>query len=125
MYLFIYGCAVFVAVWVFLIAVNGDYSLVAVQGFSLQWLLFRGRAGFRICGTCAQKLWLLGSMVCVLSSCGHRLSYPTESGIFLDQGWNPCLRPWQVDSLPMSHQGSLGVTLLRSESPKEITEPHG
>ena len=96
MYLFIYACAAFVAVWVFLIAVNGDCSLVAVQGFSLQWLLFWGRAGFRICGTWAQKLWLLGSMVCVLSSCGHRLSYSTESGISLDQGWNlvSCLGRW-------------------------------
>ena len=26
--------------------------------------------------------------------------------IFLDQGLNPCLLHWQVDSLPLSHQGS-------------------
>ena len=30
-------------------------------------------------------------------------------GIFLDQGSNPHLLPWQVDSLPLSHQGSLHV----------------
>ena len=27
-------------------------------------------------------------------------------GIFLNQGLNPCLLHWQVDSLPLSHQGS-------------------
>ena len=27
-------------------------------------------------------------------------------GIFLTQGLNPCLPHWQVDSLPLSHQGS-------------------
>ena len=28
-------------------------------------------------------------------------------GIFSTQGSNPCLLHWQVDSLPLSHQGSL------------------
>ena len=28
-------------------------------------------------------------------------------GIFLDQGSNPCLLHWQVDYLPLSHQGRL------------------
>ena len=27
-------------------------------------------------------------------------------GIFLTQGSNPCLLPWQANSLPLSHQGS-------------------
>ena len=26
-------------------------------------------------------------------------------GIFLDQGLNPCLLHWQMDSLPLNHQG--------------------
>ena len=31
-------------------------------------------------------------------------------GIFLTQGSNPCLLHWQVDSLPLNHQGSpLGI----------------
>ena len=29
-----------------------------------------------------------------------------HQGIFWTQGWNPCLPHWQVDSLPVSHQGS-------------------
>ena len=41
-----------------------------------------------------------------LSGCGHGLSCSMASGFFLDQGLNPCLLYWQVDSLPLSHQGS-------------------
>ena len=33
-------------------------------------------------------------------------------GIFLTQGLNPCLLHWQVDSLPLSYQGSPGKALL-------------
>ena len=33
------------------------------------------------------------------------------SGIFSTQGLNPCLLHWQVDSLPLSHQGSPTITL--------------
>ena len=34
------------------------------------------------------------------------LSCSAAGGIFPDQGSNPCLLHWQVDSLPLSHQGS-------------------
>ena len=44
-------------------------------------------------------------MVCQLSFCVAR-------GIFLDQGSNPCLLHWQVDSLPLSHQGSPIILFL-------------
>ena len=37
----------------------------------------------------------------------HGLGCSEACGIFPDQGWNPCLLHWQVDSLPLSHQGSL------------------
>ena len=36
----------------------------------------------------------------------HRLSCSAACGIFPDQGSNPCLLHWQMDSLPLSHQGS-------------------
>ena len=36
----------------------------------------------------------------------HGLSCCVACGSFLDQGLNPCLLPWQVYSLPLSHQGS-------------------
>ena len=36
----------------------------------------------------------------------YGLSCSAACGIFLDQGSNPCLLHWQMDSLPLSHQGS-------------------
>ena len=54
---------------------------------------------------CRLQLWLqalsTGSVTVVLG-----LSCLTACGIFPDQGSNPCLLHWQVDSLPLSHQGS-------------------
>ena len=40
----------------------------------------------------------------------HRLSYSVACAIFMDQGWNPCVLHWQVDSLPLSYQGSSHLT---------------
>ena len=42
-----------------------------------------------------------------LNSCGHGFSCSEACGIFLDQGSNQCLLHWQMDSLPLSHQGNL------------------
>ena len=36
----------------------------------------------------------------------HELSCSVACGILMDQGLNPCLLHWQVDSLPQNHQGS-------------------
>ena len=36
----------------------------------------------------------------------HRLRSSEACGIFPDQGSNPCLLHWQVDSLPLSHLGT-------------------
>ena len=36
----------------------------------------------------------------------HGLSCSLACGVFLDQGLNPFVLHWQVDSLPVSHQGS-------------------
>ena len=64
--------------------------------------------GFSCCG--AQTL----GWVC-FSSCGswaleHRLNRVAHGlsrfMIFRDQGSNPCFLHWQMDSLPLSHQGS-------------------
>ena len=67
-------------------------------GFSLQWLLL-----LQIIGAGHS-----GSIVVVL-----RLSCPTACGIvpFPDQGLNLCPLYWQVDSLPLDHQGSSRVHL--------------
>ena len=52
----------------------------------------------------------------------HRLSCSMACGIFLDQGSNPCLLPWQVDSLLLSHQGSLEGRFLTTRPPGK--SPH-
>ena len=49
----------------------------------------------------APELWSTGSIVVV-----HGLSCPTAYGIFPLQGSDACLPRWQVDCLPLSHQGS-------------------
>ena len=56
----------------------------------------------------APRLQSTGSIVVV-----HQLSCSTSCGIFLDQGSNPCVLPWQTDSLPLSHQRRPGFSFLK------------
>ena len=62
-----------------------------------------------------QQLWWVGSVVVAhrLQSTGsasavveHGLSFSAACGILPDQGLNTCPLHWQVDSQPLSHQGS-------------------
>lgn len=71
-------------------------------GFALRRLLLSQSTGSRAHG--------LSRCVCQtpehrLGSHGMRLGGSTACGIFPDQGLNPCLLPWQAESLPLSHQG--------------------
>ena len=58
----------------------------------------------------APGLWSTGSAAAV-----HALSCSTACGIVPDQGLNPCLLHGQVDSLPLSHQGSPQISDFKSE----------
>ena len=69
------------------------------------------QSGSRVCRL--QQLWHMTSVVVArrLQSTGsvavaHGLSCSVASGLFLDQGSNPCLLHCQADSLPLSHQGN-------------------
>ena len=73
------------------------------SGFSLWWLPFLRSTGSRSRGF--QLSWLLGTRA-VSVVVAHGLSCSKACGIFPDQGLNPCLLHWQVDSLPLGHQGS-------------------
>ena len=53
-------------------------------------------------GARALQYWQLAGSAPVV--CGFRCS--EARGVFLERGWNPCLPHWQVDSQPLSHQGS-------------------
>ena len=48
--------------------------------------------------------WALGVQVSVVVT--QRLSYPKACSILPDHWWNWCPLHWQVDSLPLDHQGS-------------------
>ena len=49
--------------------------------------------------------WALENTVSKLWHMGLVAPRQLRSGIFPDQGLNPCLLHWQVDSLSLSHQG--------------------
>ena len=83
---------------------------VSVRGLLLLQSTGSRCTGFSSCGTWTQ-LWLTSSRA---SSVGvvHGLSCSEACGIFPDQGWNLCHLHWQLDSLPLSHQGSPHLALL-------------
>ena len=81
-----------------LVAVR-SYSLVVVHRFliAVGSLVAEHKGGSRVHGLTSCSSQVLEHR---LSSCGTGLSCHMASGIFLDQGSNPCLLRWQVDSLP-------------------------
>ena len=63
-------------------------------------------SGFSSCQ--ARSLECAGSGVVV-----HRLSCPVACGTFPHQGSDPCPLHWQAHSLPLDHQGSPTLSVLR------------
>ena len=113
-YLFIIGCAGSHCCSGFSVAVvTGGCSLAAVLGILtavVSLVAEPGSRAFRVRWLClpgpgAQAPWLWPRSRVALQACG----------IFLDRGSNPCLLHWQVDSLPLSHQGSPPIHLSFSE----------
>ena len=93
-------CWVFVVLWLF--SSCGGLTSLQCTGFSLWWSLLLPSTGSRVRGPVAEvpALWGPGS-----AALAHRLCCPAARGIFPDQGSNPCLLHWQVDSSPLSHHG--------------------
>ena len=107
-FLFIY----FWLCWVF-VAACAFFSL-------LQGVEASRCSGFSFCSDSGvlglHCLWHLGSVVVVsgLQStssvvAAHGFSCSMVRGVLPDQGLKPCLLHWQVDSLPLSHQGSPAI----------------
>ena len=72
---------------------------------SSQWFLLLCRVGCSMWAlvVVTPRFYSTGSIVVMQElSC----STASHSGIFLDQGSNPCLLHWQADSLPLSHPWS-------------------
>ena len=70
------------------------------------------------------QLWRVSLVVVIprLESTGsivvaRGVSCSAACGVFPDQGSNPFLLQWQVDSLPLSHQGSSVGSLIRALNP--------
>ena len=81
--------------------VSRGYSLVAVRELLIAVASLVAEHG--LSGAWAQQLWLQ-STGSVDVARGHSCSM--VCGVFLHQGLNPSLLHWQVDYLPLSHQGS-------------------
>ena len=82
-----------------LVAMDGGCTLLRCLDFSLQWLLlWSTHMALVVMGP---GLWSTGLIVVV-----RELSCSMACGSFLDQGSNLRLLHWQVDSLPVSRQGS-------------------
>ena len=94
------------------LAMSGGYSLFVACGLFIWLLCLLKSRSSRVCEA-------LVSAACGFSRfhswgvlehnsivVAHGLSCPTASGIFPNQGLSPCLLHWQVDSLPLSCQGS-------------------
>ena len=82
-----------------LVAESRGYSSLQCTCFSLWWLLLSQNMGSRARGL--QQLWHVGSVAVVPGFSGS-----AARGIFPNQGSNPCLLHWQVDSIPLIHQES-------------------
>ena len=85
---FMAALGVFLLHGLFLVAASRSYSLVMMSRLLIAVVI--------LCG--AQSLELVGSVVVAVS--------PAACGTFPDQGSNPCPQHWQVDLLPLNHQGS-------------------
>ena len=80
-----------------------ERELLFIVGSSLQWLLLLQRWALGLKGSVAVVPGLLNTGSVVVA---HRLSCSMASGIFPNEESNLGLLHWQVDSLPLSHQGS-------------------
>ena len=105
--LFRWGGLLFVAVQR-LIAVASLMAAHRLEVYRLQWLQ-QGSSVVTACGSVDAAHGLWGTVLVVVT---HGLSCSAACGIFLNQGLNPCLLLWWVDSYPRSHQGSPTFKIL-------------
>ena len=92
-----------------LVAASGCYSVIAMCGLLIVVASLVAEHGPK--GEGAQSLLLPGSRAQAQYLWCMSLVALMYIGIFPDQGSNPCLLHWQVDSLLLSHQGSPHIGL--------------
>ena len=84
---------------------------IAVFGLLSAGASLVAEQGSRACGLSGCSSQALEHRLSVVVAWGHSCS--AACGIFPEQGSNPCLWHWQVDSLPLSHQGSLNIIYFK------------
>ena len=90
-----------------LAALSRSCSLGAVWGLLIVVASLIEEHGSRCLGFSSWGSWVTDSVVKCELSCS------TPCAIFPDQGLNPCLLLWQVNSLPLSHQRSTHISFLK------------
>ena len=89
--------------------VTVPWLLIAVASLVAEWGLRASVVAAHGLGSCDMRaLECTGSVALV-----RGLSCSSACGIFPDQGSNLCLLHWQVDSSPLSHQGSPGLLFFK------------
>ena len=85
------------------------YLFMAKQDLCCCWGLFSSCGKWGLPCNCGEWASHCSEFYCGVQASivvAHGLSCSDACGIFPDQGFNPCLLHWQVDSLPLSSQGS-------------------
>ena len=88
----------FYYLFIYLLAVLGLHRRTGFSLLAVSWGLF--------CSCCVQASHRGCSSYCGARALSVQASVVAACGISPDQGWNLCLRHWQADSLPLSHQGN-------------------
>ena len=102
LFIYFWLCWVFVSVrGLSPVAASGGHSSSRCAGLSLSRPLL---------------LWSTGSRCAGSVVVAHEPSCSVATGIFPDQGSNPCPLHWQADSQPLRHQGSPGPNILTDTS---------
>ena len=116
----------FIHFWLCCVCCCRGFSLVVVRIVLLsRWGARASHCGGLSCRSTGsracrlQYFWHVGTLVVAHGFTGsvavaHGLSCSAACGIFLDQGWNPCLLHWQTNSSPLSHKEAPNLTVLRS-----------
>ena len=99
-----------------LVTVSGATLQLQCTGFLVQWLVLQLSMSTKKC--MLQQLWYTAQQLQSLGSVAvvHGLSCSEACGIFLDQKSKLGLLHWQVESLPLSHQGSPIFAFSRGEN---------
>ena len=96
-------------------SLGSPYSYLEARNHWWLWhFLFTNMAGDIFISQLLSHVWLFVTLWTIACQAPLSMEFPRQEywslyfllqGIFLTQGWNPRLLPWQANSLPLSYQG--------------------